>query len=64
MVELIARGRARRSIADGDAADRHRRRRWRPDLRDPYDYVEEVGRLVGFDTIEPVVPRGARSGAG
>ena len=30
---------------------------WRPDLRDPYDYVEEVGRLVGFDTIEPVVPR-------
>ncbi len=30
---------------------------WRPDLRDPYDYVEEVGRLLGFDTIEPVVPR-------
>jgi phenylalanyl-tRNA synthetase beta chain len=30
---------------------------WRPDLRDPYDYVEEVGRLVGFDTIEAVVPR-------
>ena len=30
---------------------------WRPDLRDPYDYVEEVGRLVGYDTIEPVVPR-------
>jgi phenylalanyl-tRNA synthetase beta chain len=29
---------------------------WRPDLRDPYDYVEEVGRLIGFDTIEPVVP--------
>ena len=22
---------------------------WRPDLRDPYDYVEEVGRLIGFD---------------
>ena len=33
---------------------------WRPDLTDPYDYVEEVGRQVGFDTIEPVVPR-ARS---
>ena len=30
---------------------------WRPDLRDPYDYVEEVGRLIGFDSIEPVVPR-------
>ena len=29
---------------------------WRPDLTDPYDYVEEVGRLIGFDTIEPVVP--------
>src|SRR5215213_7001650 len=30
---------------------------WRPDLTDPYDYVEEVGRQIGFDTIEPVVPR-------
>lgn len=30
---------------------------WRPDLTDPYDYVEEVGRLVGFDTIAPTVPR-------
>jgi phenylalanyl-tRNA synthetase beta chain len=29
---------------------------WRPDLNDPYDYVEEVGRLIGFDRIEPVVP--------
>jgi phenylalanyl-tRNA synthetase beta chain len=29
---------------------------WRPDLRDPYDYVEEVGRLIGFDTVPPVVP--------
>jgi phenylalanyl-tRNA synthetase beta chain len=29
---------------------------WRPDLTDPYDYVEEVGRLIGFETIEPVVP--------
>ena len=26
---------------------------WRPDLRDPYDYVEEVGRLIGFDQIPP-----------
>ena len=30
---------------------------WRPDLTDPYDYVEEVGRLVGYDAIEPTVPR-------
>ncbi|HET9647005.1 MAG TPA: phenylalanine--tRNA ligase subunit beta [Microlunatus sp.] len=30
---------------------------WRPDLRDPYDYVEEVGRLVGLETIAAVVPR-------
>ena len=29
---------------------------WRPDLKDPYDYVEEIGRLTGFDTIKPVVP--------
>ena len=30
---------------------------WRPDLTDPYDYVEEVGRLVGYDAIPLVVPR-------
>ncbi|HSU37645.1 MAG TPA: phenylalanine--tRNA ligase subunit beta [Propionibacteriaceae bacterium] len=30
---------------------------WRPDLRDPYDYVEEVGRLIGYDQIPPQVPR-------
>jgi phenylalanyl-tRNA synthetase, beta subunit, non-spirochete bacterial len=29
---------------------------WRLDLRDPYDYVEEVGRKVGFDTITAIVP--------
>ena len=29
---------------------------WRPDLLDAYDYVEEVGRLIGYDTIEPVLP--------
>lgn len=29
---------------------------WRPDLRDPYDYVEEVGRKVGFDTLPSIVP--------
>lgn len=30
---------------------------WRPDLVDPYDYVEEVGTKVGLDTIVPVLPR-------
>ncbi|MCA0253811.1 MAG: phenylalanine--tRNA ligase subunit beta [Actinobacteria bacterium] len=30
---------------------------WRPDLRDPYDYVEEVGRKLGFDTLPAPVPR-------
>ncbi len=30
---------------------------WRPDLTDSYDYVEEVGRLIGFDTIPPVLPQ-------
>ena len=29
---------------------------WRPDLRDPYDYVEEVGRLYGYARVEPVIP--------
>jgi phenylalanyl-tRNA synthetase beta chain len=30
---------------------------WRPDLTDPYDYVEEVGRLLGYDNIPAVVPQ-------
>ncbi len=29
---------------------------WRPDLVDPYDYVEEIGRKLGFDQIEPAEP--------
>lgn len=29
---------------------------WRSDLRDPYDWVEEVGRKVGLNTITPVLP--------
>lgn len=29
---------------------------WRPDLVDPYDYVEEVGRKIGFDQIESILP--------
>ncbi|WP_040157356.1 phenylalanine--tRNA ligase subunit beta [Nigerium massiliense] len=29
---------------------------WRPDLRDPYDYVEEVGTKVGLEHLPSVVP--------
>jgi phenylalanyl-tRNA synthetase beta chain len=29
---------------------------WRPDLTDPYDFVEEVARLVGYETIPSVLP--------
>ncbi len=29
---------------------------WRPDLSDAYDFVEEIGRKIGFDTIEPILP--------
>ncbi|MDR0837289.1 MAG: phenylalanine--tRNA ligase subunit beta [Propionibacteriaceae bacterium] len=36
---------------------------WRRDLVDPYDYVEEIGRKIGFDSIPVVVPR-ATSGRG
>ncbi len=35
---------------------------WRPDLRDPFDLVEEVARLVGYDRIPSVVPVPLRSG--
>ena len=30
---------------------------WRPDLGDPYDYVEEVGNKIGLDSIVPILPR-------
>jgi phenylalanyl-tRNA synthetase beta chain len=29
---------------------------WRPDLTDPYDLVEEVARVVGYDKIPSVLP--------
>lgn len=28
---------------------------WRPDLTDPYDYVEEVGRVYGYERVQPVI---------
>ncbi|MGN6524424.1 MAG: phenylalanine--tRNA ligase subunit beta, partial [Actinomycetes bacterium] len=30
---------------------------WRPDLTDPYDLVEEVARIYGYDTIPSVLPQ-------
>ncbi len=32
---------------------------WRPDLTDPYDLVEEVVRVVGYDQVPSVLPREA-----
>lgn len=32
---------------------------WRPDLNDPFDLVEEVARIVGYDNVPSVLPREA-----
>jgi len=32
---------------------------WRPDLNDPYDLVEEVVRIVGYEAVPSVLPRRA-----
>ncbi|MCX6396154.1 MAG: phenylalanine--tRNA ligase subunit beta [Propionibacteriales bacterium] len=29
---------------------------WRPDITDPFDLVEEVARIVGYDTVPSVLP--------
>lgn len=36
---------------------------WRPDLTDPYDLVEEVVRLIGYESLPSTLPR-ARAGYG
>ena len=59
VVALIDGGRGRRCAADGDQLT-ITAPSWRPDLRDPYDYVEEVGRLIGFEHH----PAGGAAGAG
>lgn len=35
---------------------------WRPDITDPYDLVEEVGRVLGYETIAPTQPRAPLGG--
>ena len=35
---------------------------WRPDITDPFDLVEEVVRIVGYDQVPSVVPREAAGG--
>ncbi|QYJ05162.1 phenylalanine--tRNA ligase subunit beta [Nocardioides panacisoli] len=32
---------------------------WRPDITDPFDLVEEVARVVGYDEVPSIVPREA-----
>ncbi len=43
-------------VAEGDGVVDLLPPTWRRDLRDPYDYVEEVGRKIGFDEIPSIVP--------
>ena len=36
---------------------------WRPDLTDPFDLVEEVVRVVGYDRVPSVLPPAPRAAA-
>lgn len=36
---------------------------WRPDLADPYDLVEEVARIVGYEDVPSVLPKEAAGAA-
>jgi len=60
VVEILRESGCDVTVGEPDEADGHRLTlvppTWRPDLRDPYDYVEEVGRKVGFDKIPSIVP--------
>jgi len=48
------------AVVDGTGADHDQLvvtpPSWRPDLRDPYDVVEEVLRAVGYDRVPSVLP--------
>ncbi len=35
---------------------------WRPDVTDPYDLVEEVARVIGYESIAPTTPRAPLGG--
>lgn len=35
---------------------------WRPDLVDPYDYIEEIGRIYGYQRVQPVIPAPSAGG--
>ncbi|MGH3737046.1 MAG: phenylalanine--tRNA ligase subunit beta [Micromonosporaceae bacterium] len=44
------------AVADGDGRFEVTPPSWRPDLRDPYDLVEEFARLVGYHNVPSVLP--------
>jgi phenylalanyl-tRNA synthetase beta chain len=55
--DVVSRLRAVGCEVDGDAVITVTPPSWRPDLTDPYDLVEEVLRLGGYDAIPSRVPR-------
>ncbi len=60
VVEVLAASGCAVSLADGVVSVTPPT--WRRDLVDPYDYVEEVGRKLGFDRIGSIVPTAAGRG--